>query len=276
MNHNDLKLVANNARKNLFEAFYKLGSGHYGAVLSEIEPLVYLYFKEMNVRPDDPNWEGRDRFVLSKGHGGFGLYAVLAERGFIPRERLSAYENGVMLPKHADKHRIPGVDISTGSLGQGFSMATGMAIAAQRDKKDIRVYTLLGDGECNEGQVWEAAMAAAKYRLDNFVAVIDKNVLQFDGGTEEVMPLEPFALKWEAFGWHAINVMDGHNFDYLEKAFEEARATKDRPTVIIANTIKGKGISFMEGVTAWHGGSCNDDNYKQGLSDLETEANCYE
>lgn len=267
----ELYLIANHARTSLFDAMYKVGTGHYGGNLSVIEPIVYLYFREMNIDPENPLDDNRDRFVLSKGHAGFGLYAVLAEKGFIPKERLGAFENGAMLPKHADKHRVPGVDISTGSLGQGLAEATGMALVAKRENKNLRVYTLIGDGEADEGEIWEAAMAASKYKLDNLVAIIDKNVLQFDGPSEQVMPLEPFGLKWEAFGWHVINVNDGHHFEYLDKAFKEARTIKDRPTVIIANTIKGKGISFMENVTTWHAGSCNKEQYEIGMADLKKE-----
>jgi transketolase len=267
----ELEKAALSARRNLFDALGKLGSGHYGACLSEIEIITYLYFREMNVKPEDPKWEGRDRFVLSKGHGGFGLYAVLAERGFMPRERLARLEDGVMLPKHADKHRIPGVELSTGSLGQGLSAACGMALCAKRDGSPIRVYAVLGDGECNEGQIWEAAMAAGKYKLDNLVATVDYNHLQFDGPTQEVMPLEPFADKWRASGWYAIEVEDGHDFDQLEAAYKEARGVVGKPVVILAHTVKGKGISFMENATEWHGGSCNAEQLAQGYRDLGME-----
>ena len=266
-----LEQVALAARRNLFSALGELGGGHYGACLSEIEILTYLYFEEMKVKPESPSWEDRDRFVLSKGHGGFGLYSVLAERGFLPRERLKAYENGVMLPKHADKHRIPGVDVSTGSLGQGLSIACGMAMAAARDKTNVRVYALLGDGECNEGQIWEAAMTAAKYHLDNLIAAVDFNALQFDGKTENVMPLEPFTEKWRAFGWHAAEA-DGHDFDSIRQAYREARAVTGQPSVIIMHTVKGKGISFMENATRWHGGTCSKEERIQGFRDLGMSA----
>jgi len=266
-----LEQVALAARQNLFKALGDLGSGHYGACLSEIELITYLYFEEMNVDPAKPDWAERDRFVLSKGHGGFGLYAVLAERGFMPRERLGRLEDGVMLPKHADKHRVPGVDISTGSLGQGLSVACGMALCATREGKGVRVYAVLGDGECNEGQIWEAAMAAGKYRLGNLVAAVDYNHLQFDGTTDDVMPLEPFADKWRACGWHAITIEDGHDFDLIRKAYAEARMVEDKPVVILAHTVKGKGISFMENALVWHGGSCNEEQLKQGYRDLGME-----
>lgn len=262
-----LEEIALDARRNLFSSLGELGGGHYGACLSEIEILTYLYFEEMKIRPQEPEWEGRDRFVLSKGHGGFGLYAVLAERGFLAKERLKVYENGVMLPKHADKHRIPGVDVSTGSLGQGLSIACGMAIAAKQDGAGIRVYALLGDGECNEGQIWEAAMMAGKYKLSNLVAAVDFNFLQFDGRTEDVMPLEPFADKWRAFGWNVIEAA-GHDFESIRRAYKKARNIVDKPSIIIMRTVKGKGISFMENSVKWHGGTCNEEQLAQGYTDL--------
>lgn len=262
-----LEQIALSARQNLFLSLGKLGSGHYGACLSEIEILTYLYFKEMNVRPEEPDWQGRDRFVLSKGHGGFGLYSVLMERGFMPRERLCALENGVMLPKHSDRHRIPGVDASTGSLGQGLSIACGMALAAKRANASIRVFALLGDGEINEGQVWEAAMLASKYKLDNLVAAVDANSLQFDGKCEDIMPMEPLADKWSAFGWYVLEA-DGHDFAQLHKAYAHAREIKGQPVMILARTVKGKGISFMENATKWHGGTCSEEEIAQGLHDL--------
>jgi transketolase len=262
-----LNEIALSARRNLFSSLCELGGGHFGACLSEIEILTYLYFEEMNIRPEDPDWSGRDRFVLSKGHGGYGLYSVLAERGFMPKERLSYYENGVMLPKHADRHRIPGVDVSTGSLGQGLSIACGMALAAKRDGSRVRVFSLLGDGECNEGQIWEAAMFACKYQLDNLAAAVDVNALQFDGKCEDVMPMESLADKWQSFGWHVFEA-DGHDFNEIRKAYVKARDVKKQPTIILFNTIKGKGISFMENVAKWHGGSCNEEELKQGYEDL--------
>ncbi|MBQ9512135.1 MAG: transketolase [Lachnospiraceae bacterium] len=267
----DLEQTALAARQNLFYSLGKLGSGHYGACLSEIELLTYLYCEELRVDPANPEKPDRDRFVLSKGHGGFGLYCVMAECGFLPRKRIAAFENGVMLPKHADKHRIPGVDVSTGSLGQGLSVAVGMALYAKREQKTIRVYAVLGDGECNEGQIWEAAMSASKYRLDNLIAAVDYNGLQFDGDVNEVMPLEPFADKWEAYGWHAIEVKDGHDFDQIRAAYQAAKEIRDKPVVIIARTVKGKGISFMENETTWHGGSCTKEQLQQGYRDLGME-----
>lgn len=262
-----LEEVALSARRNLFTSLCKLGGGHFGACLSEIEILTYLYFEELNIRPEEPGWPGRDRFVLSKGHGGFGLYSVLMERGFMAEERLQAYEDGVMLPKHADQHRIPGVDISTGSLGQGLSIACGMALAAKRDGSGARVFALLGDGECNEGQIWEAAMFAGKYKLDHLVAAIDVNGLQFDGKSEDVMPLEPLADKWKACGWH-VEETNGHDFAQISKAYAKAGEVKGRPSMILFHTIKGRGISFMENAVEWHGGKCSEEEIRQGCREL--------
>lgn len=264
-----LKQAALNARRDLLTALSSLGGGHFGACLSEIDILTYLYFEEMNIRPEEPLWEGRDRFVLSKGHGGFGLYSVLAQRGFIPRERLSAFEDGVMLPKHADKHRVPGVDLSTGSLGQGLSAACGMALAAKRDDSGVRVFALLGDGECNEGQIWEAAMFAAKYKLNNLIAAVDANGLQFDGRSGDIMPMEPMAEKWKAFGWF-VREADGHDFVSVRNAYRQA-ALADRPSMIIFRTVKGKGISYMENVTQWHSGNPDPLQLAEGCRQLGIE-----
>lgn len=264
-----LKQAALNARRDLLTALSSLGGGHFGACLSEIDILTYLYFEEMNIRPEEPLWEGRDRFVLSKGHGGFGLYSVLAQRGFIPRERLSAFEDGVMLPKHADKHRVPGVDLSTGSLGQGLSAACGMALAAKRDDSGVRVFALLGDGECNEGQIWEAAMFAAKYKLNNLIAAVDANGLQFDGRSGDIMPMEPMAEKWKAFGWF-VREADGHDFVSVRNAYRQA-ALAERPSMIIFRTVKGKGISYMENVTQWHSGNPDPLQLVEGCRQLGIE-----
>lgn len=260
--------IAADARIALFKAFGDLGGGHYGGCFSLIEELVQIYFREMRVDPANPGWPDRDRFVLSKGHAGFGLYAVLAERGFFGREYLSRFDNGVMLPKHADKHRVPGVDVSTGSLGQGLSIAVGMAIAAMRAGKGVRVFTIMGDGEANEGQIWEAAMTAGKYRLGNLTGVVDINRLQCDGDPDDVMPMPGLAAMWEAVGWQ-VEYADGHDFDQLEAAFARTRGDRDRPAVILAATVKGKGVSFMENVRDWHGGTCTREQYDQGLRELE-------
>lgn len=266
----DLENIALAARKNLFESLCNLGGGHFGACLSEIDILTYLYFEEMNVDPKNPLKSDRDRFVLSKGHGGFGLYSVLMERGFVQKEKLAAFENGVMLPKHADKHRMPGVDISTGSLGQGLSIAAGMALAAKNDGLRNKVYCLLGDGECNEGQIWEAAMFASKYKLDNLIGSVDLNQLQFDGRTKDVMPMDPVLDKWQAFGWYVIET-DGHDFSSIREAYRKANGVSGKPVMILFHTVKGKGISFMENQIKWHGGSCSETEFKQGMEELFRE-----
>lgn len=266
-----LEQTAHSVRQTLFSSLQRLGGGHYGACLSEVELITYLYFEEMNVRPEEPDWTGRDRFVLSKGHGGFGLYSVLAERGFLTKEQLCEYENGVMLPKHANSQRVPGVDISTGSLGQGLSIACGMALTAKRENSGVRVFAVLGDGECNEGQIWEAAMTASKYKLDNLVAAVDMNGLSFDGKTADIMPMEPFTDKWRAFGWHVFEV-DGHDIAQIREAYTKARGIKDKPIMIVAHTVKGKGVSFMEHNRKWHGGTCSEAEIRQGYIDLEMTA----
>ncbi len=259
---------AKEVRKIAFRLMADVGGGHYGGNLSEIEILTTLYDGVMNVRPDMPKWEQRDRFIMSKGHGGFGLYAVLNYFGFVDYSFLAEDDkDGVMVPKHASTH-VPGVDVSTGSLGQGLSIAVGAALISRVDMPDVRVYTMLGDGECNEGQVWEAAMTAGKYRLGHLTAIVDNNRLEFDGPTEDVMPLEPFADKWAAFGWHVIRV-DGHDTNALKAAFDAAKAETGKPTVIIADTVKGKGISYMENITEWHAGTVTALQYELGVKELE-------
>ncbi len=249
-----LELICAEARSDIVETLGAVGSGHSGPSLSIVEILVTLYFKEMRLDPERPRWEGRDRFVLSKGHGALGLYAVLSRRGFFPREELFTFESlGSRLQGHPDCRLTPGVELSTGSLGQGLSFAAGVAIAAKMQGRDIRAYCLLGDGETEEGNVWEAAMSAAKFKLDNLLAIVDWNGLQ-GGITLEVMPsLEPYADKWTAFGWHVID-LPGHDIPALLAAYQEAREVKGQPTVIVARTVKGKGISFMENRPEWHGG----------------------
>jgi len=257
---------AREIRKIAFKLMNQVGGGHYGGNLSEIEILTVLYDGEMNVKPDEPDWENRDRFVMSKGHGGFGLYAVLSYFGFVDYRMLAEDDEfGVMVPKHASVH-VPGVEVSTGSLGQGLSMAVGMAITARAKKTPIKVFTMLGDGECNEGQVWEAAMTAGKYGLDNLIAIVDNNRLEFDGPTQEVMPVEPFEDKWRSFGWHVQRV-DGHNTEALHQAIDAAKAAKG-PGVIIADTIKGKGISYMENQVKWHAGTVTGEQYQKGMEEL--------
>ncbi len=266
---NSLKLSAANVRKMALEAVHAAKAGHPGGALSSADILTYLYKAEMNVNNKNPKDPDRDRFVLSKGHASAGLYGVLAECGFIPKEDIKTFRHAdSYLQGHPDMKGVPGVDMSTGSLGQGISAACGMALAAKVDKKDYRVYTILGDGECEEGQVWEAAMFAAHYNLDNLTAFLDFNGLQIDGDVREVMNPTPFDKKFEAFNWNVI-VIDGHNFEEIEKAVNAAKATKGKPTMIIANTVKGKGISFMENQAGWHGVAPNDEQYVQAAKELD-------
>ncbi|MDO4744010.1 MAG: transketolase [Clostridia bacterium] len=265
---NSLKLSAAAVRKMALEAIHSAKAGHPGGALSAADILTYLYKAEMNVDPKDPKKPDRDRFVLSKGHASAGLYGILAECGYIPKEDIKTFRKAdSYLQGHPDMKGIPGVDMSTGSLGQGISAACGMALAAKTDKKDYRVYALLGDGECEEGQVWEAAMFASHYELDNLTAFLDFNGLQIDGDIRKVMNPTPFDKKFEAFGWNVI-VIDGHNFEEIEKAVNTAKATKGKPTVIIANTTKGKGVSFMENQASWHGSAPNDEQYDAAISEL--------
>lgn len=267
MNPNASEAAAD-VRRIAFRLMADVGGGHYGGNLSEIEILTVLYRDVLHIKPEDPKWEGRDRFVMAKGHGGFGLYAALCYSGFVSYEELARGDGcGVMVSKHASTH-VAGVEVSTGSLGQGLSIACGMALAMKADHKASRVYTLLGDGECNEGQVWEAAMLAGKYRLDNLAAVIDNNRLEFDGRTEDIMPVEPLRAKWEAFGWN-VEEVDGHDVEQLRAAFQKAGQTPGRPTVIIAYTVKGKGISYMEDRVEWHAGAVTKEQFEIGMRELE-------
>ncbi len=263
-----LKKLANSIRFGIIEGVYNAACGHPGGSLSIADVLTYLYFEEMNVDPQNPGWEERDRFVLSKGHTAPALYATLAERGFFEKEELKTLrKTGARLQGHPDMKGIPGVDMSTGSLGLGISAACGMALSAKVNAKDYRVYTVIGDGESEEGQVWEAAMFAAHYKLDNLVCIVDWNGLQIDGAITEVMNPTPHDKKFEAFGWHVISV-DGHNFDEIAAAFAEARTVKGKPTVIIARTVKGKGVSYMENACEWHGQAPKEDLYRVAVSDL--------
>lgn len=247
------------------------GGGHPGGSLSSVEIMTSLYFEVMRVDPKEPRWTERDRFIMSKGHASALYYAVLAERGYFPVEELLNFRKPWgRLPGHPDMNKIPGVDMTTGSLGQGLSVANGMAIAAKYDKKDNRVYVLLGDGEIQEGQVWEAAMAAAHYKLDNLTAFVDRNGLQIDGCTEDVMGVEPLTEKWKGFGWNVIEI-DGHSINQVLNAVEEAKHMKEKPTVIIANTVKGKGVSFMEGKAEWHGKAPSGELYKKAKLELGCE-----
>ena len=270
MNVQELKRTANQVRKNIITAVYYAKAGHPGGSLSSAEIYTYLYMKEMNVDPADPGSPDRDRFVLSKGHTCPGLYGVMAERGFFDREELKTFRHvGSRLQGHPSMRMLPGVDMSTGSLGQGISCAVGIAAAAKVKGKSYRTYTLLGDGEIEEGQVWEAAMFASAKKLDNLCAIVDNNNLQIDGTLEEVNSPYPIDKKFEAFGFHVINVADGHDFDQLAAAFAEARTVKGQPTVIICKTTKGKGVSFMENNAGWHGKAPNEEEYKIAMADLE-------
>jgi transketolase len=269
MNNLELKKTANEVRKGIVTAVHSAKAGHPGGSLSAADIYTYLYFEEMNVDPKNPKMEERDRFVLSKGHTAPGLYSTLANRGFFPVEDLKTLRKlGSYLQGHPSMQYIPGVDMSSGSLGQGISAAVGMALGAKMDKKDIRVYTLLGDGEIEEGQVWEASMFAGHRKLDNLVVIVDNNGLQIDGPVSEVCSPYPIDKKFEAFNFHVINV-DAHDFDAIRAAFREARETKGMPTAIIAHSLKGKGVSFMEGSVAWHGTAPNDEQYAVAMADLE-------
>lgn len=270
MNKLELQKIALEVRKGIIRSTHAAKAGHPGGSLSAAETFVYLYFEEMNVDPKNPQMADRDRFVLSKGHTAPGLYATLAEKGFFPKEDLLTLRRiGSYLQGHPDMKSVPGVDMSSGSLGQGASAAVGMALAAKLDKKDYRTYCLLGDGEIQEGQVWEAAMFAGANHLDNLVYIVDNNNLQIDGTIEEVCSPYPIDKKFEAFNWHAINVEDGNDFDQLAAAFAEAKTVKGMPTVIVMKTVKGKGVSFMENVAGWHGVAPNDAQCAQALEELE-------
>lgn len=269
MNNEELKKIANEVRKSIVTAVYSAKSGHPGGSLSAADIFTYLYFEEMNINPKQPKDENRDRFVLSKGHTAPGLYAVLAERGFFPKEDLVTLRHtGSYLQGHPDMKGIPGVDMSSGSLGQGLSAAVGMAAAGKLDKKQYRVYSLLGDGEIQEGQIWEAAMWAGHRKLDNLVVIVDNNNLQIDGCVDEVCSPYPIDQKFEAFNFHTI-VIDGNNFDEIRAAFDEAKNTKGKPTAIIARTVKGKGVSFMENQAGWHGKAPGEEEYRTAIADLE-------
>ncbi len=269
MNNLELEKMANEIRKDIVTAVHSAKSGHPGGSLSSADIFTYLYFEEMNVDPANPKWEDRDRFVLSKGHVAPGLYSTLAEKGYFPKEELKTLRHtGSYLQGHPDMKHIPGIDMSSGSLGQGVSVAVGMAAAGKYDKKDYRVYTLTGDGEIQEGQIWEAAMWAGHRKLDNLVVIVDNNNLQIDGSVEDVCSPYPIDKKFEAFNFHVINI-DGNDFDQIRAAFKEARETKGMPTAIIAKTVKGKGVSFMENAAGWHGKAPNDEEYEIAMADLE-------
>ena len=267
-----LSRIANTIRKGIIEAVYNAKCGHPGGSLSIADIMTYLYFEEMKVDPENPRDPARDRFVLSKGHTAPALYATLAARGFLPEEDLKTLrKTASYLQGHPDMKGVPGVDMSTGSLGQGISAACGMALSSKLDGDPFRVYAVLGDGESEEGQVWEAAMFAAHYKLDNLVAILDLNGLQIDGPITEVMNPTPHDEKFLAFGWHVITI-DAHDFYQIESAFKEARQIKGKPTVIIARSTKGKGVSYMENACEWHGQAPKEDLYKVAISDLDAIA----
>ena len=268
MNNLELQKTANEVRKGIIIGTHAAGAGHPGGSLSAADIFTYLYFEEMNIDPQNPKDPDRDRFVLSKGHTAPGLYSAMANRGYFPVEELETLRKvGARLQGHPSMQYLPGLDMSSGSLGQGISAACGMALGGKLDNKDFRVYTLLGDGEIEEGQVWEAAMSAAAKKLDNLVVIVDNNNLQIDGTIEEVNSPYPIDKKFEAFNFHVINI-NGNDFDDLRKAFAEAKATKGVPTAIIAKTVKGKGVSFMENQVGWHGKAPNDEQFATAMEDL--------
>ena len=265
----ELMITANNIRRGIIDGVYSAGSGHPGGSLSIADVLAYLYFKEMRIDPKNPDWEDRDRLVLSKGHTAPGLYSALANRGYFPVEELKTLRKpGSFLQGHPDMRGTPGCDMSSGSLGQGISVACGMALASKLDGDRFRVYAIMGAGELEEGQVWEAAMFAGDKKLDTLCAIVDNNNLQIDGTLDEVNAPYPIDKKFEAFNFNVIKV-NGHDFDELDDAFTRARATKGMPTVIVMNTVKGKGVSFMENKAEWHGAAPNDEQYRQAMHDLD-------
>lgn len=268
LNINELTSVANQIRKDIVVMVNAAGSGHPGGSLSSADILTALYFNEMSIDPNQPDLESRDRFVLSKGHAAPVLYSTLARRGYFDTSELVYLRKiGHMLQGHPNMNYVPGVDMSTGSLGQGFSASVGMALAGKLDNTDVRTYVLLGDGEMNEGLVWEAAMCGAHYKLDNLLAIVDYNGLQIDGPNEEVMGIKPLDSKWESFGWNVISI-DGHNFEEIFAALKEAKETKGKPSVILASTVKGKGVSFMENQASWHGTAPSNEQVEKAMEEL--------
>lgn len=266
---NELKEISKSIRRNIIEEVYTASSGHPGGALSIADILTVLYFNQMNINPEKPDDENRDRFVLSKGHASAALYAVLAEKGYFPKEDLKTFRKiDSYLQGHPDMKHIPGVDMTTGSLGQGLSAANGMAMISKLDKKGIRVYCLVGDGEIEEGQIWEAAMTSSKYKLDNLCLIVDNNNLQIDGTIDEVMSSYPIDEKFKSFGFNVINI-DGHDYEQIINAFESAKTCKGKPTVIIAKTTKGKGVSFMENQVDWHGKAPKEEQYIKAMEELK-------
>lgn len=271
MDNENLSKIAREVRRNIVKSITSAKSGHPGGSLSAADIIVTLYFDIMRIDPKNPRWEDRDRFVLSKGHAAPALYAVLAERGYFSKDILPTLRHfGSILQGHPDMKGIPGVDMTTGSLGQGFSAANGMALAGKLDHKDYRVYVMIGDGEMQEGLVWEAAMLCGHYKLDNVTVFLDYNKLQIDGTNDQVMTVEPVKDKWKAFGFNVLEI-NGHNFDEIKEAVKSAKECKGKPTIIIANTIKGKGVSFMENQVGWHGNAPTEEQLKVALKDLGGE-----
>jgi transketolase len=265
----DLEEKASVIRRHVLRMIYEAGSGHPGGSLSATDVFAVLYFHVLNVDPEKPDWEDRDRFLLSKGHAAPALYAALAERGFFPVEELKTLRKlGSRLQGHPDMRKTPGVEASTGSEGQGLSIGVGIALAAKLDRKLHRIYVMLGDGEMDCGQTWEAAMSATHYNLDNLTAIADRNKLQLDGPTHNIMNIEPLADKWKAFGWHVIEI-NGHNYREIIDSIEKSKEVKGRPTIIIAHTVKGKGVSFMEGAVGYHGKAPNKEQFEVAMKELE-------
>lgn len=265
----ELKEISKKIRRNIVEMIYHAKSGHPGGSLSIADILTVLYFEELNVDPKNPRDPKRDRLVLSKGHAAPGIYSALMEKGYIDKSLITELRKfGSPLQGHPDLKKLEGIDMSTGSLGQGLSAAQGMAISAKLSNESYRVYAILGDGELQEGQIWEAFMSASHFKLDNLVAIVDSNDLQIDGNVSSVMPVEPLTEKFRAFNWHVINI-DGHNYDDIRNAFKEARETKGIPTVIIAKTKKGKGVSFMEDNAGWHGKAPNTEEFEKAMEELK-------
>ncbi len=267
--NSELKEIAKKVRRGIIEAVYSGKSGHPGGSLSCTDILVDLFFNEMRINPDEPRMEDRDRCILSKGHASPAIYSTLANRGFFPVEDLKTFrKTDSYLQGHPDMNKIPGIDMTSGSLGQGLSVANGMAIAGKLDDKDYYVYVIMGDGEIAEGQIWEAALTSAHYKLNNVIAFVDFNGLQIDGPVKEVMNVTPIKEKFEAFGWNALEI-DGHDFNAIHKAIVKAKKSKDKPTVIVAHTVKGKGVSFMENQVGWHGKAPSDEEYKIAIEELK-------
>lgn len=266
----ELKSVARHARKLIVEVLICAGCGHPGGALSSLDIMTALYFDTMKIDPKNPQWDERDRFILSKGHSSIGLYSILHLRGFMDKETLLTFrQDNSLLCGHPDMHKVAGVEMSTGSLGHGLSVGAGMALGAKYDEKRHRIFVLMGDGETQEGSIWEAAMFASHHKLDNMIGIVDRNMLQIDGNTEDILALEPYKAKWEAFGWHVVEI-DGHDFNQITESLDLTPHSEGKPTLILANTIKGKGISFMEHNAAWHGGGLKGEYAEIALNEVNS------